>query len=79
MKQTSYLVIYKDGFNARGRYFGPFVSVESAHKFMGELPEPLAGGYKTSKTIQPFTLSDSLQVRSLILGERRQCEYDVHP
>lgn len=72
MKQTSYLVIYKDSPKAHARYFGPFVSIDVATVFMDELPEPLKGGYKDYRITQPFTASDTAIIRDLLASERQQ-------
>lgn len=72
MKQTAYLVIYKDGPKAHTRYFGPFVSIDVTSRFMDELPMPLKGGYKDYRITQPFTASDTSIIRDLLMTERRQ-------
>lgn len=72
MKQTSHLVVYKDSSKAQTRYFGPFVSIEMATKFMDELPQPICGGLKDFRTVQPFTASDTQIIRDLLEAEREQ-------
>lgn len=71
MKQSQYLVAYKDNPKAHTRYFGPFVSIEVAQRFLKELPEPQPGGGKGYRLTQPFTANDANIVNDLIMIERR--------
>lgn len=70
MKQTQYLVFYKDSPRAQGLYFGPFVSIEAANRFLDQLPTPLHGGHKGYRVTQPFTSSDIDIVNDLLSVER---------
>lgn len=72
MKQSSYIVYYKDSPKANGRYFGPFASIELAGVFLKELPEPLEGGSKGYRITQPHTMSDINIIRGLLGTEREK-------
>jgi len=70
MKPSQYLVAYKDNAKARTLYFGPFVSIDVASRFLADLPEPQPGGAKDYRTTQPFTANDTTLIQDYILSER---------
>lgn len=72
MKASAYLVAYKDSPKSHTRYFGPFVSIEVATRFMDELPHPQPGGAKDYRVTQPFTVHDTSIIHDLIMGERER-------
>lgn len=72
MKISQYLVAYKDSPKSHTRYFGPFVSIEVATRFLDELPEPQPGGAKDYRVTQPFTANDTTIIRDLIMDERER-------
>lgn len=70
--QARYMVIYKDGPDDRNRYFGPFVSITLSEQFLDLLPEPLPGGNKVWKPVEPYTQSDAVFAREAILRSRER-------
>jgi hypothetical protein len=72
MKQTSYIVGYKDSREADIKYFGPFVSTSVADFFKASLPMPLEGGFCRTVTLQPFSAQDGHTVSQLVMRERRE-------
>lgn len=78
MKPTTYLVIYKDGEDARTLYFGAFVSDSVANFFRAALPMPLKGGWVRTVPIQPYTNQEAHIVSRTILQERRNQSTDNH-
>jgi hypothetical protein len=68
--QPRYVVIYKDHKDARILYFGVFTSVTAAEGFMGALPQPLEGGSKTFKSLQPYMFDDATAAAKAIIGSR---------
>lgn len=73
MKQTMWLVVYKDHRNAPIRYFGPFSSETKADFFLASLPSPWTEhhGYVRVVTLQPFASFEGHTVAQLIKRERQ--------
>jgi hypothetical protein len=65
-----YVVIYKDDSQARNQYYGPFTSERTAAEFCDTLPDPVDGGVKTFKPVQPYTADEAELVASRILNKR---------
>lgn len=72
MKQSTYIVIYKDSSNAQALYFGPFVTIGIASDFSSALPIPLKGGFKKYTVTQPFTHNETSLVTDLIMSGREK-------
>lgn len=72
MKQTSHLVIYKDGPRSDTMIFGPFVNRSMAESFSNDLPVPQQGGFRKYRITQPFTHSEARLVRDMIELDRRR-------
>lgn len=70
LANSRYIVIYKDSATARNLYFGSFVSQSYAEHFMDTLPDPLEGGTKTFKSLQPYTHNEDTLARDVILRKR---------
>lgn len=72
MKQTSHLVIYKDGPKSDTMIFGPFINRSMAESFSNDLPIPQEGGFRKYRITQPFTHSEARLVRDMIELDRRR-------
>ena len=66
MKQSTYMVVYRDSPTDHVRLFGPFVASEVAIRFKDDLPTPLPGGSKSVKVTEPFTHDEADLVTDLI-------------
>lgn len=67
-----YIGVYKDGPSSRIRYFGPFVSQAITEEFLNDLPEPLPGGAKSWKPLQPYMHHETGEATRSIMEERER-------
>lgn len=72
MKQSTYLLVYKDGPKAHEMYFGPFTDRNHVQRFADDLPTPLPGGFKKYTVTQPFTHNEADMVTSVIQANREK-------
>lgn len=70
MRQTSTLVVFKDGPESDVRYFGPFVDIVIAQEFAKALVEPLPGGFKGYRSTQPYTSNETSLINDVIKQSR---------
>lgn len=70
MRQSSTLVVFKDGPESDVRYFGPFVDIVIAQEFAKALIEPLPGGFKGYRSTQPYTSTETSLINDVIEQSR---------
>lgn len=74
MRPLRYIIAYRDRPKAATRYFGPFVDLSIASRFEDALPDPLPGGIKVTRPVQPFSTEDDQDARNAILQEREMAQ-----